>query len=269
MGRPLGVQAARSQVRKEPTLREWAGRIRDLRLRMHISQGELARLLDCSAMTVSRWENGQLAPTAHYYIVLGKLAGRPDCWFYWEKAGLQSSDVARVLPEKERRQLPTQVQPELDLASAGGGARVEPLAKPDLVHIPLLQTFAGTQGNEGDKRDNLNRIPAKNVMGAPAEWCPNPGYTSLLRIKGHSMEPLIRDGNIVAVDSSQTDRAQLDGKVVIVSNEEKGLCLSRLRRYPKMDVLESENHEYRAVVLDKASGWHVVGKVLWWISAAP
>jgi SOS-response transcriptional repressor LexA/DNA-binding XRE family transcriptional regulator len=269
MGRPLGVPAVRRQAKKEPSPREWAGRIRDLRLRMHISQGELARLLDCSAMTVSRWENGQLAPTAQYYIALGKLAGKADCWFYWERAGLQSSDVVRALPEKERKQLPTQGQPELAQVAAGGGARVEPPAKADLVHIPLLQTFAGTQGSEGDKRGNLNRIPAKNVMGAPAEWCPNPGYTSLLRIKGRSMEPLIRDGDIVAVDSSQTDRTQLDGKVVILSSEEKGLCVSRLRRYPKLDVLESENREYRAVVLDKASGWHIVGRVLWWISAAP
>jgi transcriptional regulator with XRE-family HTH domain len=270
MGRPLGVQAIRSRERKkEQSPREWAGRIRDLRLRMHISQGELARLLDCSAMTVSRWENGQLAPTAHYYIALGKLAGKPDCWFYWERAGLQSSDVVRVLGEKERKQLPADVQPELDQAAAGGGPRVEPSTKPELVHIPLLQSFAGTQDSEGDKRANLHRIPAKNVMGAPAEWCPNPGYTSLLRIKGHSMEPLIRDGDIAAVDSSQTDRAQLDGKVVIVSSEEKGLCVSRLRRYPKIDVLESENRQYHGVVLDKGSGWHIIGRVLWWISAAP
>ena len=106
-------------------------------------------------------------------------------------------------------------------------------------------------------------------MGAPVEWCPNPGYTSLLRVRGHSMEPLIHDGDIAAVDSSQTDRAQLDGKVVIVTSEEKGLCVSRLRRYPKFDVLESENREYQAVVLGKSSGWRIVARVLWWISAAP
>jgi len=106
-------------------------------------------------------------------------------------------------------------------------------------------------------------------MGAPLEWCPNPGYTSLLRVRGHSMEPLIHDGDIAAVDSSQTDRMQLGGKIVIVSSEEKGLCVSRLRRYPKFDVLESENREYQAVVLDKSSGWHIVARVLWWISAAP
>ena len=255
--------------KKERPSREWANRIREMRLRLHIPQGELARLLNCSAMTISRWENGQLAPTAHYYIELGKLAGKVDCWFYWERAGLQSSDVVRVLPERERRQLSTPVEPELELAEAGSGGRVDAVPRSKIVPIPVLQAVAGTHGGEGDKRANLNRIPAREVMGAPTEWCPNPGYTSLLRVKGHSMEPLIHNGDIAAVDSSQTDRTQLAGKIVIVTNQDKGLCVSRLRRYPKFDVLESENREYQAIVLDKSSGWQIVAKVLWWISAAP
>jgi SOS-response transcriptional repressor LexA len=247
---------------------DWARQIRELRQRLQIPQGQLARLLDCSAMTVSRWENGQLAPTAHYYLELGKLAGKPDCWFYWEKAGLQSSDVLRVMPERERQQL--QAESILEPAEAGGGSRQHHVhKKARVVPIPVLQAVAGTHGGHGDRRESLSHIPAKEVMGAPVEWCPNPAYTSLLRVRGHSMEPLIHDGDIAAVDSSQTDRAQLDGKIVIVTSEEKGLCVSRLRRYPKFDVLESENREYRAVVLNKTCGWRVVARVLWWISAAP
>src|ERR1700719_1060507 len=112
---------------KERATREWAQQIRALRQRLQVSQGDLARSLDCSAMTVSRWENGQLAPTAHYYIELGKLAGKSDCWFYWERAGLQSSDVLRVLPERERRQLAA--DPMLDLAAAGSGSKQQHRAK--------------------------------------------------------------------------------------------------------------------------------------------
>ena len=251
---------------KERETRDWAQQIRELRQRLHLSQGDLARSLDCSAMTVSRWENGQLAPTARHYIELGKLAGKPDCWFYWEKAGLQSSDVLRVLPERERKQLLG--EPDLDLAAAGSGSKQDQ-QKSKVVRIPVLQAVAGTHGSQGDRKESLSHIPATEIMGAPVEWCPNPGYTSLLRVRGHSMEPLIHDGDIAAVDSSQTDRSQLDGKIVIVTNEERGLCVSRLRRYAKFEVLESENHEYKAVVLGKSAGWRIVAKVLWWISAAP
>ena len=110
---------------------------------------------------------------------------------------------------------------------------------------------------------------AAKVITAPAEWCPNPSYTSLLRVRGDSMEPLIRNGNILAVDSLQTDRAELDGKVVVSTSESNGLCVSRLRRYESLDVLESENHKYDAIVLGKNSGWRILGRVLWWISEAP
>jgi transcriptional regulator with XRE-family HTH domain len=247
---------------------EWAEQIRNLRQRLGISQGELARKLDCSAMTVSRWENGQLAPTARYYVELGKLAGKQDCWFYWGRAGLQSSDIMPVLTERERKQFSAYPN-HIELAAAGSGARQETSRKSKVVPIPVLQATVGTHGGQGDRHGNLSYIPAREVMGAPVEWCPNPSYTSLLRVRGHSMEPLIHDGDIAAVDSSQTDRARLDGKIVIVTNEEKGLCVSRLRRYPKFDVLESENRDYQAVVLGKSSGWRIVARVLWWISAAP
>jgi phage repressor protein C with HTH and peptisase S24 domain len=250
--------------RKDHGPTEWAEQIRNLRQKLGISQGELARKLDCSAMTVSRWENGLLAPTSRYYIELGKLAGKQDCWFYWGRAGLQSSDVVPFLNERERKQFPVRTEEQMELAAAGSGTR-----KQKVVPIPVLQATVGTHGGQGDRHGNLNYIPAKEVMGAPLEWCPNPGYTSLLRVRGHSMEPLIHDGDIAAVDSSQTDRAQLDGKVVIVTSEEKGLCVSRLRRYPKFDVLESENRGYQSVVLGKSSGWRIVARVLWWISAAP
>ena len=100
-------------------------------------------------------------------------------------------------------------------------------------------------------------------------WCPNPGYTSLLRVKGHSMEPLIRNGDILAIDSFQTEHPQLYGKVVVASHEKKGLCVSRLHHYDGLEVLEGENRQYDPVVLNKASGWRVVGRVLWWIAAAP
>ncbi len=203
----------------------WAEQIRILRQKLGISQGELARKLDCSAMTVSRWENGQLAPTARYYIELGKLAGKQDCWFYWGRAGLQTSDVMPVLTERERKQFPARPEEQMELAAAGSGAKHEAARKPKLVPIPVLQATVGTHGGQGDRHASLNYIPAREVLGAPVEWCPNPGYTSLLRVRGRSMEPLIRDGDIAAVDSSQTDRAHLDGKLVIATNEEKGLCV--------------------------------------------
>ncbi len=83
------------------------------------------------------------------------------------------------------------------------------------------------------------------------------------------MEPLIRDNDIVAVDSFQTERSQLNGKIIVVSSEESGLCVSRLKRYENLDILEAENRQYEAVVLNKSRNWRIVARALWWISAAP
>src|SRR3984893_3026428 len=138
--------------RKDHGPTEWAEQIRNLRQKLGVSQGELARKLDCSAMTVSRWENGQLAPTARYYVELGKLAGKQDCWFYWGRAGLQSSDVMPVLSERERKQFPGRPEDQMELAMAGSGAKQDSVRKQRVVPIPVLQATVGTHGGQGDKQ---------------------------------------------------------------------------------------------------------------------
>lgn len=252
----------------QPGVPEWASRIVALRRRLGMSQGELAKRLECSAMTISRWERGLQPPTAEFYIQIGKLAGTKECWFFWERAGLRFADFERATPSTQTAE-PSTAVPPLESARAGTGATVLSAYSKSTVALPVLKAVAGTQGAPGPKKWSLERIPSSRLMGAPSEWCPNPRYTSLLHVRGHSMEPLIRNGDILAVDSFQTDKSQLNGKIVVVAHEEKGLCVSRLRRYEDVDVLESANRDYEGIVLGKNSGWQLVGKVLWWISAAP
>ena len=134
--------------------------------------------------------------------------------------------------------------------------------------LPVLKALAGTDGSRGDKKLSLERIGASKLTGAPREWCNHARYTSLLRVRGHSREPRIGSGDILAVDSLQTDPSKLVGKLVVVIHEENGFCVSRFRRYETLDVLQSESPQYKAIVLGRNSGWRVVGRVLGWISAA-
>ncbi len=84
------------------------------------------------------------------------------------------------------------------------------------------------------------------------------------------MAPTICDGYIVAVDSSQTDRSKMNGKIVIVWNKDKGLTVSRFKRYDHTETLQPENPKYESITLgSKKSAWKVVAKVLWWIGRAP
>ena len=76
---------------------EWADRLEGLRQRLGLSQAALAKKLNVSAMAPSRWERGVHEPPAAVFLQLGKLAGSPDCWYFWERAGLTKRDVAAVL----------------------------------------------------------------------------------------------------------------------------------------------------------------------------
>jgi SOS-response transcriptional repressor LexA len=245
---------------------EWAEKISGLRKRQGLSQTVFGQRMNSSAMAVSRWERGAQEPPAHSYIELGNLAGDPACWYFWGRAGLRSEDLMRVLPELRSR-LNRADMPKFQIVRAGAG-RVSP-KNLQLVAIPLLKVVAASHGQKGDNAPMLQDAPVESMIAAPREWCPNPAAMSCVRVRGDSMSPLIDNGYILAVDSSQTDRSKLDGKIVIAWHKDVGLTVSRLRRYDHTEVLHPENAAYKSVTLDNRNKWKIVGKVLWWIGRAP
>ena len=248
---------------KRPASPPWAQHVTALRDRMGINQAELARRMDCSAMTISRWERGLLQPSAEHFIQLGNLGNRNEAWFFWEMGGIQPAKVVDALEGSRSKRLvdgPQSIDNEIRASDiqTDAGMRLTP--------IPVLKAIVGTHGVPGDRRSSLRGLESSARLGVPGSWCPNPAYTSLLRVKGHSMAPLIRQGDLVAVDSFQTERSDLYGKIIVAGSDQTGLCVSRLRRYESIDLLEAEDRKYDSVVLTKANRWRIVGKVLWWIS---
>jgi len=81
------------------------------------------------------------------------------------------------------------------------------------------------------------------------------------------MMPVLHDGYIIVVDTSQTNRLKLYGHIIVVSQKEQGLIVSRLQRFDGTEVLVPENREYDSLPLS-ASGFQIVGKILWWIGRA-
>jgi SOS-response transcriptional repressor LexA len=258
---------ARNSARRR-AIPEWAEQIEKLRRRLNLSQSRLGQQLQYSAMAISRWERGLQEPPADSYIKLGDLAGNPDCWYFWERAGLKSSDVIRALPI-DKRLFPKSTFPDFDIVVAGSGNKKRSKVKTQLVAIPLLSVHAGTFGERGDNTLDLDKAPVEDMIAAPASWCPNPASTSCLRVKGMSMSPLIHDGDILAVDYSTANHAELDGKIVVAWNKDKGICVSRFRRYRGVEVLEAENREYESVTLNSDRDWRIIGKILWWTRLAP
>jgi SOS-response transcriptional repressor LexA len=241
---------------------EWASTISKLRGRLNLSQTDFGRQLHTSAMAISRWERGAQEPTAEGYIALGNLAGDPLCWNFWDRAGLGRDEFMRALPSLRNRLVDTNVH-QIDIASAGSGKKKK-VSKSEHIAVPLLKVVAAAHGGKGDV-SGLHDAPTEGVIAAPKEWCPNPTTTTCLRVKGDSMAPVICDGYIIAVDSSQNDRTQLHGKIVIAWNKEKGLTVSRFNRFDNAEVLQPENNAYESIVLNNGGKWKIIAKVLWWV----
>ncbi len=251
---------------KASTRPDWASMIVQLRQRLKLNQTVFGHEVHSSAMGVSRWERGAQEPPSHTYIELGNLAGDPDCWFFWGRAGLRSEDLMRVLP-KLRSRFP---HPNLkDYQIVHAGTSTKKLEKAKLVAIPLLKLVATTNGEKGDNMPILHEAPIESIIAAPKEWCPNPNATYSLRVRGNSMKPIIFNDYIIVVDSSQTNRGKLDGKIVIAWHQEVGLTVSRFQRYDHTEVLHPENRDYASITLDRKNKWKIIAKVLWWIGKAP
>ena len=169
----------------------------------------------------------------------------------------------RVLPAVRTRLQKARL-PDLQIVQAGAHRLRK--KESDLVAIPVLPVVAATHGGKGDPEDVLDQTRPETVLAAPSSWCPNPAYTSCLRVRGRSMMPLLHDDYIVVVDKFQTSRRKLYGQIVVAAHKEQGLIVSRLQRFDGTEVLVPENREYDSIAI--SSSWRIVAKILWWIGRA-
>jgi SOS-response transcriptional repressor LexA len=208
-------------------------------------------------MSISRWENDSRRPTASFLLKLGMLAKTDDCWFFWSLAGLTTADVMRVLPQIEKR-----FESLARIQTVAAGAESKSVGA-SLVALPLLPLVAAATKEKGSASTELHSASPEAMLAAPALWCPNPAFTLCLRVKGDSMEPVLQNGYIIAVDQKQKDKSKLEGQIVVVHHDEFGLVVSRYRELNGSGALFPDNRTHPPVAMLK--GWRVIGKVLWWI----
>src|SRR5947207_6919295 len=154
---------------------EWADRIERLREKLQLNQAALARLLHVSPMAVSRWERAINEPEAGYYIQMGTLAGEPDCWYFWQRAGLPSSDLMRVLRK--------------NVGGKPAVNAVEGQPEPVIHPVPLLNVTAATLGH-GDNEPNLEHLPTVSTIILPKDWVQNYLAIKCIRVSGEGMSPI-------------------------------------------------------------------------------
>jgi phage repressor protein C with HTH and peptisase S24 domain len=246
------------------TTREWSDRIRQLLKDLDLTQAGLAERLGVSPATVSRWLAGKNEPTAETYVALGNLAGRPNGTYFWERAGIDTSE----LPDPSLRHTISSIQASLEDFNLITSKKVSQhlAGKGNAVAIPLMSVTAFGDRVPPHENVRLSQAQVEDVLLAPLSWCPHPENMISMHIAGDSMHPTIPSGSILFVDTAVTDRDKVNQRLVVVAHRDLGFKVARLQRLAGSDLLVSANPKYLPLDVSNATRWKIFGEVLWWVT---
>jgi hypothetical protein len=131
---------------------------------------------------VSRWLQGTHEPTAETYVTLGNLALRPDALYFWERAGLDMSNLSDTSFHRALSSLRVGFE-DFNLVSTRKTSRQLSSGK-NAVAIPLLNVTA--YGDETTPLQNisLSQAEMEEALVAPLSWCPHPENMIAMYFKG-------------------------------------------------------------------------------------
>lgn len=240
----------------------WHQEVKRLRESLDLSQTAFARALGVTQEFVSNWEHGKKEPSNERYIQMAKMTPLPDCWFFFEKAGLSRSDVYRLMPEIQAtvlERVEKQQIPEIKVISASKlkcGGPHNP-GKAAYFALPLLKDAAAAGPALLVDESEIERyiiVPASQAR-------PGPDWMTCIHVQGDSMEPILKERYIVCVDSSVTEPRRLQQKMV-VAYIDGGVTIKHLDRVGNQWVLTPENKAYRQQPLSDEA--RIIGRVAWW-----
>lgn len=249
---------------EQQTTREWSDRLRRLLKDLKVTQAGLAERLGVSPATVSRWLAGKNEPTAETYVALGNLAGRPAGDYFWERAGIDTSE----LPDANMRQALSSMRISLESFNLIAGKQVSQhiAGAGNAVAIPLMNVTAFGDPVPPHENVRLSQARMEEVLLAPLSWCNHPENMLSMHVAGDSMYPTIPAGSILFVDTASTDRETLHEKLVVTAHRDLGFKVARFQRLSGSDLLVSANPKYLPLDVSNATKWKIFGEVLWWIS---
>ena len=194
------------------------------------NQSHLARELDVGRAAVSLAKRKDSVP-ARWILDLSAKYGLNPLWLEQGKGFPRPEAVAGTAEEDGLYMEVPKVRARL---SAGGGS---------------FETESQVEGYYSFRSDWLN------MRGNPANMV-------LMEVMGNSMEPEIKEGDMVLIDESRTD--VLSGSIYAVGVEDT-VMVKRVERLPGTLVLRSDNMDYSPIHLsgDELHNVRVIGKVLW------
>jgi transcriptional regulator with XRE-family HTH domain len=73
-----------------------------LRKQLDLKQVDFAKRFNVTQAAISRWESGTKEPSVENYIRMGNIAYAPDCYWFWERAGVDIERLRTLVSEELR-----------------------------------------------------------------------------------------------------------------------------------------------------------------------
>lgn len=205
-------------------------------------QQDLAERLRVSQATIARWENGKDTPAGTALIDIGRLAGDPEQWWWWELAGFTEHDrvTQLALNHMTRKDRGTVMVPLLKDPAAAGTPRAV------------------------DEKEISHYLEIPKQLASPGSGL------FAVRVAGDSMSPIIEEGYIVCVATSDLDPAKLVNQMV-AAREGDGITIKWLRKEKNHYLLVPQHTSLRNPVriMEPDGEWSIVGRVVFWVGQPP
>lgn len=203
------------------------------------SQSELARVLGIGRQAVTDAKKRSHIPADWYLYLCRKYGLNPQ----WLESGLGPMYIAG------------QGSPALSSHSVPGSHPEE------FSYVPKVRARLSAGGGSLVVDEAIETYYAFRHA-----WLKRKGQISqmrLMRVSGDSMEPTLRDEDVVLIDLSQTEI--YTGKIYAVGIDEE-IVVKRLDKKPGQLVLVSDNRQFYPpleVTLDESATVRVLGRVIW------
>ncbi|ELB2105249.1 helix-turn-helix transcriptional regulator [Vibrio parahaemolyticus] len=205
-------------------------RIKELRNLHGLSQDELAHGVNLTKSTISQWELGKAYPKRKNIIQLSDFF---DTTVEYLEHGIRTESE---LKEKE---------------SDDSEYCDEIKTIPFYHHVNAAAGSGVRNSNESHRFIHIKELPCLNVQSL---FC--------ITASGDSMEPVIKHGSLLVIDSSQTNI--VDGKMYVFQQDD--FLRVKIFSYEKNQIrVSSYNKEYGDEIyrFDELTNLKIIGKVVW------
>ncbi|MBS9422256.1 XRE family transcriptional regulator [Photorhabdus caribbeanensis] len=226
-------------------------RIRQSRLKQKITQEALGKRIGVTKATISQWESGVTAPNGKNLVNLARELSVTVDWL------LEGVDTDVNNP-------PEIVANASVIAAFDCGSDEETQLNEDEIEMPFFKEISLSTGKgstvELDHRGNKLRFARSALLKAGID----PEHAACAYITGDSMEPVLPDGAIVGIDTTNTTIK--DGNMYAI--EHSGMLRVkilyrvpggiRIRSYNRCDYADDE------CIGEKANEIRIIGRVFWY-----